>query len=283
MIESEDEEFFGLGVRDNGLQIVNQKISTQVMYFTVVLVAASLSLKPFNISGASNAVLLPSTFVVLVTVLYKNGKLLKIAVPIGVFVINVHTYAENLGDQAWLSVIANSDPEEIWLSSLGGHAALQITSEFPTLIQYLPPVLGTLSSALIIFATRVKSSQNVHWIGIASATLVGTLPMFSRGYVEVIPYSVPVAILAIIFIQDLVSADNKRYGFAAGLVSMLAFLMHGIFLLLVAFLFFAVLTDTRQKDFRKINQVVYGSLVALVSFTLLIISTGKTVVPGDAF
>jgi hypothetical protein len=201
-----------------------------------------------------------------------------------VVIVNSRFYVQNLGDRSWLTLVKNPDTE-LFASSLGGHAILRLVATSQSAIQYVPPFLGGLTSFVIMFFilkdVAGRESQRTLFL---VAFISGCLPIFSRGFVEVTPYGLPVAFASVMISGALAehSVSRTRQNLAI-VFALVASLLHGVFLLLVLCLLINRLIDqVRRRNLKQFfDSISIVILTAALTFFLIALADIQISV-GDA-
>lgn len=115
------------------------------------------------------------------------------------------------------------------------------------------------------------------------AILVGTLPIFSRGFIEVTPFGFPIAVLSLCFsgaFSKTSVSDLRAY--VGAVLSILAGYLHGVYLLVPIFLLLSSFLSPKI-DRRKLLSITLAGmssgLVVLISMHLIL---DLKIVTGDA-
>ena len=268
--------------------MLNKIESFQPKTFLNVLMALVLLVTPLAsgfITEISHPWPLLAVFplVFLIVLIEPMGRLAIIPTAFGVLVINLNTYAQKLGEKSWLT-IATSNSNELWASSIGGHATIRQLARWPEAIQVTPPLLGVLT-AIILMIFAFNDEKDVYlrkWL-IAIAVVVGCLPIFSRGFIEVTPYGFPIAVSALCtagaFSNRVV---RKERIFLGGFLATCAAYFHGVYLLVPIVLLIAAFSypkAIRRTQVLRTSLAMATGLIFLVSVNLIM---GTRIITGDA-
>jgi hypothetical protein len=200
-----------------------------------------------------------------------------------VLLINTNTYANNLGDKSWF-IIASQEDDRLWASSIGSHWMMRTIVSSPNAVQLTMPILGVITFLiLVMFAYRDSPELRRRQSLIAMAVIVGCLPIFTRGFLEMTPFGFPIAVSAMCFSGafSLKQVSNLRVSIGA-ILAVLASFFHGVYLLVPLFLVIVAVTN-RTKLRRTILFTTIASMMLGATIIVLInLLCRVQIIAGDA-
>jgi hypothetical protein len=200
-----------------------------------------------------------------------------------VLLINTNTYANNLGDKSWF-IIASQEDDRLWASSIGSHWMMRTIVSSPNAVQLTMPILGvTTFLILIIFAYRDSPELRRRQLLIAMSVIVGCLPIFSRGFLEMTPFGFPIAVSAMCFSGafSIKQVSNLRVSIGA-ILAVLAGYFHGVYLLVPLFLVIVAVTNRTKLRRGIVFTTIASMMIGATIIALINVICQVQIIAGDA-
>lgn len=206
-----------------------------------------------------------------------------VVIILGVALINSWSRVTVLGDVSWFQ-IAQSDEKTLWASSAGGHAILRTVVQNGMNAGLVAPLCGVMTAGLLVWRALCRVDERGQMREVVLAVVAGTLPIFSRDFIEVTPIGFPVAVAAFVFADD--SPRDRRMSIRQTTSLMCAggaVFMHGVYLLVVIFLCMReVVGSGKVRRWQCATLAAFFPAVTVAFLVMVTYVSGFRFVAGDS-
>lgn len=254
--------------------------SSYTALVVLMLVSASTWIAVGEVGGphVPGQMVLPVLLSASAVLLRKKPSLCVLIIISGIALIDLRSRVTLLGDDSWLRIAASSE-KTLWASSAGGHAILRAVVHHGLDAGLLAPTCGVITAGLLLWRAQSGVNRQMCARDVVLAVVVGTLPIFSRDFIEVTPFGFPLAVSALLLAED--SPDN-RHPDVRMVLSLVcagcAVFTHGVYLLVVVLLVLRAGRGT--TGWPRLRRTAFACLIPASTVALL---AGMTCIAGFRF